>query len=90
MAFPFNTTGSLAPAFAPVRRVRLTVRQSYTLTLLRMVSIHPETTFARLRYFLGGDRPSQTARLAMSPMRVRTSSYEGQYPNGGSYTAKTV
>ena len=50
----------------PVRFVNLTVRQSYTLTLLRMVSIHPETTFARLRYSLGGDRPSQTARLAMS------------------------
>ena len=55
-----------------------------------MVSIHPETTFARLRYSLGGDRPSQTARLAMSLSEVRTSSYEGQYPNDGSYIAKTM
>ena len=31
-----------------------------------MVSNHPEGTFERLRYSLGGDRPSQTARLTMS------------------------
>ena len=32
-----------------------------------MVSIHAERTFERLRYSLGGDRPSQTAHLTMSP-----------------------
>ncbi len=32
---------------------------------LRVVSIHPEPTFGRLRYLLGGDRPSQTARLPL-------------------------
>ena len=50
-------------------------------------------TFARLRYSLGGDRPSQTARLAMSPrvfqrLRVRISSYKGWYPNSGSTGTK--
>ena len=35
----------------------------------RMVSIHPEPTFGRLRYALGGDRPSQTAHLPLSPRR---------------------
>ena len=34
---------------------------------LRMVSIHSEGTFGRLRYSLGGDRPSQTAHLTLSP-----------------------
>jgi hypothetical protein len=34
---------------------------------LRVVSIHPEPTFGRLRYSLGGDRPSQTAHLPLSP-----------------------
>ena len=29
----------------------------------------PEGTFERLRYLLGGDHPSQTARLARSPAR---------------------
>ncbi|CAI8038505.1 Uncharacterized protein ORF91 [Geodia barretti] len=33
----------------------------------KVISIHPEGTFGRLRYLLGGDRPSQTAHLAGSP-----------------------
>ena len=47
---------------------------------LRLVSIQPEGTFGRLRYLFGGDRPSQTTRLALSPLpvtvevRVKTSS----------------
>ena len=32
----------------------------------RLVSIQSERTFGRLRYSLGGDRPSQTAHLALS------------------------
>src|SRR5436309_2307795 len=36
----------------------------------RVMSIHPERTFERLRYSLGGDRPSQTTRLALSACRV--------------------
>ena len=61
----------------------------------RAISIRPEVTFARLRYSLGGDRPSQTARLALShsmlqwPM-VRTSSYKGRYPNVGSDKTKIL
>ena len=38
----------------------------FCLCTLRMVSIHSEGTFGRLRYALGGDRPSQTAHLALS------------------------
>ena len=34
------------------------------------VSIPPEPTFERLRYFLGGDRPSQTAHLPLSRVRL--------------------
>ena len=33
---------------------------------LQVISIHLEGTFGRLRYLLGGDRPSQTAHLAWS------------------------
>ena len=36
---------------------------------LRVVSIHPERTFGRLRYSFGGDRPSQTAHLPRFPCR---------------------
>jgi len=35
---------------------------------LRLISIQPEGTFERLRYSFGGDRPSQTAHLALSPL----------------------
>ena len=31
-----------------------------------MISNHAEGTLERLRYTLGGDRPSQTARLTLS------------------------
>src|SRR6202048_3634929 len=37
---------------------------------LRVMSIHPEGTFGRLRYSLGGDRPSQTTHLALSACRL--------------------
>ena len=40
---------------------------------LRMVSIHSEGTFGRLRYSLGGDRPSQTAHLSLSILRFTDS-----------------
>ena len=37
---------------------------------VRVVSIHPEGTVGRLRYALGGDRPSQTTPLALSRRRL--------------------
>ena len=42
----------------------------FCLCTLRMISIHSEGTFGRLRYSLGGDRPSQTAHLSLSITRV--------------------
>ena len=48
-------------------------RSQATLCLytLRLVSNQPEVTFVRLRYNLGGDRPSQTAHQAVSPTPIR-------------------
>ena len=48
-----------------------------------MVSIHAEPTFERLRYALGGDRPSQTARLTVSPDRFHGRRLETQQTKGG-------
>ena len=48
-----------------------------------MVSVHAEPTFERLRYLLGGDRPSQTAHLTMSPDRIHGRRLEFQYLKGG-------
>ena len=48
-----------------------------------MVSIHAELTFERLRYILGGDRPSQTAHLTMSPDPIQGRRLEFQHFKGG-------
>ena len=52
-----------------------------------MVSIHSEGTFGRLRYCLGGDRPSQTARLTLSQTRIHGIRLESQQPKSGIPTA---
>ena len=67
MAFPFNSTGSLSPTFVSARYVYLPVKLPSAFTLLCTISVRAEETFGRLRYSLGGDRPSQTARLTLSP-----------------------
>ena len=48
-----------------------------------MISVHAEPTFERLRYALGGDRPSQTARLTVSPDRFHGRRLETQQTKGG-------
>ena len=48
-----------------------------------MVSVHAERTFERLRYSFGGDRPSQTARLTMSPDRIHGRRLEFQHLRSG-------
>ena len=50
---------------------------------LRLVSNQPEGTFERLRYNLGGDRPSQTTRLAMSLTSIQRPRLEFQNIKGG-------
>ena len=63
---PHSTSRSLVPAFASDRDVSLSVKPASELALDSPISIRIEPTFERLRYHLGGDRPSQTARLTMS------------------------
>ena len=52
-----------------------------------MVSVHAERTFERLRYSLGGDRPSQTAHLTLSPDRIHGRRLEFQQIKSGIPTA---
>ena len=56
---------------------------SFCLYTLRTISDRAEETFERLRYFLGGDRPSQTAHLTMSPDQIHGRRLELQYPKSG-------
>src|SRR3990172_3599207 len=67
---PCSTCGSRSQAgFCPYTR--------------RTISNRAEPTFGRLRYSLGGDRPSQTTRLALSPTRIHGPGLEPQYMKGG-------
>jgi hypothetical protein len=50
---------------------------------LRLISNQPEPSFGRLRYILGGGRPSQTTRLAMFLIPMRDPRLERQYYQGG-------
>ena len=70
MAFPFTTTGSLSPTFVSGRHVCLSVKLPSAFALFRAISVRAEETFGRLRYSLGGDRPSQTAHLTLSPTTI--------------------
>jgi hypothetical protein len=55
----------------------------FCLCTLRAISNRAEGTFERLRYFLGGDRPSQTAHLTMSRYQLHGTRLESQYCQGG-------
>ena len=83
MAFPLITTGSLSPTFVPAPPVGVAVKPAYALALKRTVADRPERTFARLRYLLGGDRPSQTAHLARSPARLHGTGLGRRCGEGG-------
>ena len=84
MAFPLTyTAGSLTPTFVTARPVSLAVRLASAFALSGMVSVHAERTFERLRYLLGGDRPSQTARLTMSPDLIQGHRLEFQHLKSG-------
>ena len=54
------------PDFRPCSTCLSRSQTPFCLCTLRMVSIHAEGIFGRLRYSLGGDRPSQTAHLTLS------------------------
>ena len=66
MALPYRTTGSLKPTFVSARLVGLAVNLVYAFALVGLISKQPEPTFERLRYSLGGYRPSKTSRLPLS------------------------
>ena len=48
-----------------------------------MISNHTEGTFERLRYFLGGDRPSQTTHQTLSLHQIHGARLETRFTKGG-------
>ncbi len=66
MALPFRATGSLRPDFRTCSSRHSRSQASLCLCTLRAISDRIREPFERLRYPLGGDRPSQTAYHARS------------------------
>ena len=48
-----------------------------------MITDHAEEAIALLRYLFGGDRPSQTAHLALFPSRIHGKGLEFRQGKGG-------
>ena len=57
-------------------------RAPFCVCAYRPVSNRPKGTFERLRYSLGGDRPSQTAHLTLSRRRLHVARLEPQCTKG--------
>ena len=51
------------------------------------ISVRAEPSFERLRYSFGGDRPSQTAHLTLSPSLIQGSRLETRFIKSGIPTA---
>ena len=50
---------------------------------LRTITNRAEGTFGRLRYLLGGDRPSQTTHQTLSPLLIQANGLGLQHNKGG-------
>ena len=75
------------PDFRPCSTCLSRSQAPFCLYTLRAISVRTEGTFGRLRYSLGGDRPSQTAHLTMSPDSIQSRRLEFQYRKDGIPTA---
>src|ERR1700682_898994 len=67
------------PDFRPCSTCPSRSQAPLCLYTLRALSIRAEGTFGRLRYSLGGDRPSQTAHLTLSPRRIHGARLENRH-----------
>ena len=71
------------PDFRPCSTCLSRSQAPFCLYTLRAISDRTEGPFGRLRYSFGGDRPSQTAHLTMSPDQIHGRRLELQYPKSG-------
>src|SRR5699024_1816557 len=87
MAIPLSYHRITKSYFRTCSTRRCHSQAPFCLYTLRMVSNHSEGTFERLRYPFGGDRPSQTPHLTLSPAQIHGRRLETQYRKGGIPTA---
>ena len=71
------------PDFRPCSTCLSHSQAPFCICTRRLISIQSEGTFGRLRYSLGGDRPSQTAHLTLSLYQLHGSRLEIQSIKGG-------
>ena len=83
MAFPLTYHRITNSDFRPCSTRRSRSQPGLYVYTHCMISIHAELTFERLRYSLGGDRPSQTAHLTMSPDQIHGHRLEFQQSRSG-------
>ena len=82
MALPLGCHRITKPYFRTCSSCLTRSQAPFCLYTLRAISVRAEGTFGRLRYSLGGDRPSQTARLKLS-RRLLLLRLEFRYIKGG-------
>ena len=68
MAIPLSFHRITKPYFRTCSTCLSRSQAPFCLYTLRAISVRAEGTFGRLRYSFGGDRPSQTACLVLSPV----------------------
>ena len=83
MAFPLTYHRITNSYFRTCSTRRSRSQVGFCVCTLCTISVRAEPTFERLRYLFGGDRPSQTARLTMSPGRIHGRRLEFQQSRGG-------
>src|SRR5690554_559205 len=71
------------PDFRPCSTCSSRSQAPFCLYTLCAIPNRAEGTFGRLRYSLGGDRPSQTAHLTLSLNPIQGSRLEFRYFKGG-------
>ena len=71
------------PDFRPCSTCLSRSQTPFCLCTLRLISNQAEGIFGRLRYSFGGDRPSQTAHLTVSPDQIHGRRLETQQTKGG-------
>ena len=65
-----RSRGITKPDFRPCSRCLSRSQAPFYLYARWLISDQPEGTIGRLRYSLGGDRPSQTAQLKLFPAQI--------------------
>src|SRR5699024_5242024 len=83
MAFPLTYHRITNSYFRTCSTRRSRSQVGFCVCTLCTISVRAEPTFERLRYSFGGDRPSQPARLTVSPDRIHGRWLESQQYEGG-------